>query len=157
MSKKRKRGPVAPVASDKFSVGDNLSVIVTALLASCIFLLYGTFSIGPAWAAHEGQGVHGTYLVTGKQCNKSCDWIGTFTPAMGGEVKTDVQLGGGGQVVGIGSHVPAVDTGASGTVYPVGGGSRWIWSLIAMAIGGCGVLVTLVISFLYSGLRRGRR
>jgi hypothetical protein len=83
-------------------------------------------SIGPAWAAHEGHGLRGTFVATAEHCDKSCSWTGNFLPDAALNVRPDVGITEADGITGVGSRVRAIDSGETGTVYPLGGGDEWL-------------------------------
>jgi len=107
---------------------------VVMLGLGVLLLWAGIYNFGPAWTAHRGGGVHGTFTATAHKCGR-CSWYGSFTPSGGGEGLGHVRMGGGAHDINaIGDAVPAIDTGAV-EVFPADGGSDWIPPLAAIVVG----------------------
>ena len=141
-----------------------LTVALTLqILAAVIFASILSVS-GPALAAHEGRGTPGLFTAEIHNCPQpACTWFGQF----GSQIRhqgfvTDgsgryVTLARGGPFIGQPSvTVPAVDTGAKYTVYPVGGGTAWEVPAAGLAAASAVVFVLLAAEVTVP-LRRGRR
>jgi len=103
----------------------------------------GVLDIGPALNAAHGQGVHGSWVARQQICSRgNCSWTGDFLLSNGTEARENVGYQGNLPSVHAGLRVPALDTGASGEVYPVKGTNQWIIDL-ACIIGGTGCLVVI--------------
>jgi hypothetical protein len=96
----------------------------------------GTLHLGPAWSAHLGHGRIGTWTVTQIDCGSKggCTALGTFDSADGSDVRQSIRIAlGAPPVSGVGSRLPAIDTGDSDHIYPLGGGpSWWIFALLTV-------------------------
>jgi hypothetical protein len=94
--------------------------------AMWVLLVGCATQLGPAWSAHLGHGQTGTWTVTRVTCvkGKGCGDRGRFVSADGSDVRTDIPISGGSSL-GVGSSLPALDTGGD-EVYPPGGGYAWL-------------------------------
>jgi hypothetical protein len=127
------------------TAGLTLQVLAAVIFASVLSVS------GPALAAHEGMGTPGVFTAESRNCPQpACTWFGQFVSQTRRQgVVTDgseryVTLAPGGPFIGRPSvTVPAVDTGAKYTVYPVGGGTAWEASAAALAATSAFVLVLL--------------
>jgi len=99
-------------------------------------LALSLFGIGPAWAALLGYGSPGTWTATTTTCGpKSCTTQGTFVSDNGKDVRTGISMDTK-TAAAPGTRFRALDSGASGGVFPPGGGYAWIGSTLAVAATG---------------------
>lgn len=93
--------------------------------AMCVILVGCAMELGPAWSAHLGHGQPGTWTVTQVLCSaKGCNHLGTFVSANGSDIRVGIGISRGSSL-GVGSSLPAIDTGGD-EVYPAGGGPDWL-------------------------------
>src|SRR5215472_747279 len=98
------------------TAGLSLQIVAAVVIASIVSFY------GPAFAAHEGKGTRGMFQSELPNCGQpGCTWFGQFTA--GGATKYATLAPGGPVIDQAYVFVPAVDTGAKDTVYPVGGGT----------------------------------
>src|SRR5215472_8546402 len=132
------------------TAGICLQAIAVAVIAA-ILSYYG-----PAFAAHEGEGTPGVLSPQIPNCAQpGCTWFGQFT-ASSGNVKYATLAAGGPAIDQQGVNVPAVDSGAKYTVYPVGGGSAWQAAAAGLAAAS-GIVLVVLAAELTGGLHRRRR
>jgi hypothetical protein len=111
---------------------------------------------GPAFAAHEGEGTPGVFSPQIPNCAQpGCTWFGQFM-ANSGKVKYATLAAGGPAIDQQGVNVPAVDSGAKYTVYPVGGGTAWQAPAAGLAAAS-GVVLVVLAAELTGGLHMRRR
>src|SRR5262245_57751967 len=126
------------------------------MLALAGLLLWAGAFIGrPAWTAHTGGGIHGSFSVTRQSCGKGCEWYGTFAPTDALPTRYNVRMGYGHHGIrAVGDIVPAIDAGAP-NVFPADGGYDWLLSLAALILG-AGILVLWLYRLIRRPLRRAR-
>jgi hypothetical protein len=98
-------------------------------------LVAGAIGIGPAVAAKLGHGTHGYFVPEQFNCGNGCKWLGNFALPGGKIVRHGVSLDNPHGPLSLGEPVPALDTGAQGTVFPPSGGRLWILMLIELLTG----------------------
>jgi hypothetical protein len=75
-------------------------------------------NVGPAWRAHNGDGISGTFTAVGSECGRrSCTLRGTWTATDGSATRPDVALLGGPDSLPVDGTVEAVDAGADDGVF----------------------------------------
>jgi hypothetical protein len=118
------------------AAGFVLQVVAAAVIAS-ILSYYG-----PALAARGGKGTPGVFTAEIRNCPRAaCTWFGQF--AADGSEKYVTLAPGGPFISQPFVTVPAVDTGAQYTVYPVGGGTAWEAPAVGLAAAGAFILLVL--------------
>jgi hypothetical protein len=109
---------------------------------SVVLTIAGAINIGPAWAAHFGHGISGTWTATAEQCSKSCTLVGNFTPTASSVPSVfDASIGTGSRSSAIGDSELAIEV--SGQIFPVGGGYDWFVCTAMLLVGVCGLPVCL--------------
>jgi hypothetical protein len=113
-----------------------LALLMPMALAAPLIFPGLVQSIVPAFRASRGEGTHGEFTPQQYGCGRfSCSWTGVFT-AEGGRVRLSNVLYNG-QISGGGHRdvtIPALDSGDSGTVYPVTGTNDWIVDVLLTAV-----------------------
>lgn len=119
------------------------------LIAAAAFAL--SPNLVPAWKAHNGTGVHGTFTAGHTECSRrSCTVYGDWTSVDGGTTRTDVILYDDPDGLTMGGAVDALDSGADNAVFASAGGSTYLLATgfvvagIAAAIGWVFVIVNAV-------------
>jgi hypothetical protein len=103
----------------------------------------GAANVGPAWSAHLGHGIVGTWTVEPSNCagRNGCEPFGRFVSADGTDVRDLIQMAPGSPPIpGVGGQLPAIDTGGD-HVYPIGGG--YLWWIMSLIIGVAAALLGL--------------
>lgn len=138
--------PVAERPVGRRDRGRGLKVLGYGVLALGCAALLGLVTaltlenIGPAWAAHEGHGLRGTFVAHAEHCGKSCSWSGDFLPDAAVNVRPDVAIVGADGITGAGDRVRAIDSGGPGKVYASGGGYDWLAWTGAAVLSAAGML-----------------
>jgi hypothetical protein len=126
-----------------------LSVVWFVLpLFATVGMTVGLSQLGPAWAAHNGEGVQGTFTAQWEKCKRSsCHYEGRWAAADGSKSFSrttlngdDVQLSGEGTA-------PALYSGDSDNVYATAGVSAPIAQtvlVVACFLAGIGWLIFVV-------------
>jgi hypothetical protein len=113
--------------------------------------------VSPAYRARFGSGTPGVFVALERTCQPhECEWHGDFHPDDGRTVETNVQMQTGAGKLYQGARVAAVDTGASGYVFPASGGWDWLWTS-AFLIGSIGLFVAWLATLWRALARRRRR
>jgi hypothetical protein len=117
-----------------------VAVTVGFLVASAVFGLWLAISnatqLGPALRASHGQGIHGTFVATTQVCGKGgCSWTGNFVLPDGRVTVRDVPFNGGTSNLQAGQTLPALNSGATSMVFPVGDHSTWVTQLVELVFG----------------------
>ncbi len=108
-------------------------VIVPAV--AILLIIVGAMGIGPAAAAALGHGTRGYFVPEQLRCGSGCSWLGDFMLPGGRITRYDVSLDNPHGPLSLDQPVPALDTGAQGTVFPPNGGRLWILFLIELVAG----------------------
>lgn len=100
---------------------------LTPFIAAFVIYQAGS-SIGPAWRAHQGDGIRGMVTVTQRDCSGrgGCSYTGDFVSDNGKDRRQDVGLASGFSNLAVGVRVVAFDNGDPDNVFPPGGGEDWI-------------------------------
>ncbi|MEV0189962.1 hypothetical protein AB0I39_15655 [Kitasatospora purpeofusca] len=112
----------------------------------------------PAWKAQSGSGITGTFTAVREVCSHgSCDFYGGWQAADGTSTRTNVLLYDEPDSMAVGGTAVALDSGAEGGVFGVGGGSSYLL-VTAFAVGGAAAAIAWPV-FLWRTWRswRGRR
>jgi hypothetical protein len=101
-------------------------------------LVVGSMDLGPAVRAARGDGMPGTFLVTSRECGKSCTLYGDFTSDDGSVVRVDVMYLDGTPRVQVGDSLRALDAGDRSGVFRPSGSHQWALIVIVMGMGAVG-------------------
>jgi hypothetical protein len=100
-----------------------------------MMLVGGSVEMVSNWAAHAGQGTHGTFMAVREECGHgACTWYGDFVGNDGQDVRHDVWMESP-LLHQAGDRVPALDTGASGQLFAPTGDSSWEQDALILAGG----------------------
>ncbi|WP_033222860.1 hypothetical protein [Kitasatospora phosalacinea] len=109
----------------------------------------------PAWKAHGGSGVTGTYTALRESCGRrSCSYYGDWKAADGSSSRTDVLLYDDPDSLRVGGTVEALDSGSSDGVFATGGGYTYL-IVTGFALGGLAAAVAWPV-FLWRTWRSSR-
>jgi hypothetical protein len=127
-------------------------------VALSVFVLFSAGShLGPALRAAHGDGTRGTWIA--EQCtggkSGECAWYGEFVLPNGTVALPYVKYAGTVTPGYTGQTLPALDSGATDEVYPVGGTDRWILDVLGVVAGGL-ALPLLIGRWLFVLYRRVR-
>jgi hypothetical protein len=152
-------GRTGPEADGKSTWTRGLVLLTAGILVQCIAaaVIATIVSVyGPAFTAYEGSGAPGMFTSEVRNCAQpACAWFGTFTTT--GNVKYATLAPGGPFINQPDVVVPAVDTGAQDTVYPMGGGTAWRTPALGLAVASAVVLVVLAAELAVLRYQRRRR
>ncbi|GHH79360.1 hypothetical protein GCM10018781_57230 [Kitasatospora indigofera] len=110
----------------------------------------------PAWKAHGGSGVTGTFMAAEESCSHgSCDYYGSWKAADGTSTRTNVLLYDEPASMRVGGTAEALDSGAAGGVFSTEGGSAYLL-VTAFAVGGLAAAIAWPV-FLWRTWRSSRR
>ncbi|MGK4585845.1 hypothetical protein [Kitasatospora sp. HPMI-4] len=120
-------------------------------------LVWGLFTVTlPAWSAHLGHGVAGTWTVREVQCgtgdNPNCTALGDFVSTDLRLTRAHLSMDIDRSVMQTGRSFPAVDVGRDHLFEP-GGGKAWIGSSLAAGLG----VALLGLWIWWVPIRDGRR
>ena len=111
-----------------------IGAVLMPLLAVAA-LGFGSIDIGPSVRAARGDGALGTFEVTSRECGKSCTLYGDFRSDDGSVVRLGVLYADSASQARVGDTLPALDTGARGSVYQPTGSREWLLIIAMMALG----------------------
>jgi hypothetical protein len=124
-----------------------------AIAAAGIY--FGSIDLMPAWKAHNGGGVVGTFTAEREECGRrSCTLYGSWKATDGSSDRADVILYDEPETLTGGRTTEAVDTGARSGVFATAGGSMYLM-VTGFLVGGIVALVAWVF-VLRNALRRRR-
>jgi uncharacterized membrane protein YcjF (UPF0283 family) len=125
----------------------HIGLAVGGALVVMVIVAASTGLISAVEAA-SGQGVAGTFIVTGQTCagRVVCNWMGTFRYRDGVEVRNLAYGGVLSPAVPPGSHIPAREPAGSHYVYPLHGSRKWLSDVGLMLLCGIPVGALLLIS-----------
>jgi hypothetical protein len=124
-------------------------------LIAAMGLMFGSFDLVPAWQAHSGGGVAGTFTAQREDCGgHSCDFFGSWTSADGSRSLEDIGIYDEPDSFSTGQSIQAVDTGARHGVFATTGGSTYLL-ISAFVLAGVAALVGW-ISVIRNAFRRRR-
>jgi hypothetical protein len=115
-----------------------ISLEVVLPLVALVMLIAGGIQIGPAYAAAHGHGTPGYFIALRTNTCKQpsdCSWVGNFTSGNGRDVRQNVQLDGTWTGAGIGTRIPALDSGDPFAVFPRTGSAAWREDIVWLALG----------------------
>jgi hypothetical protein len=130
---------------------------IAGLIGGVGLVVAAGVNIGPAVSTFPGHGTRGYFVARYESCpGHGCTWHGRFQLPDGTVTRPSVRFAGSDPGMHAGSVVPALDTGAPGSVIPPGSGlGQWLALLLAGAAG-TGLIAQWIWTVPVPALRRRR-